>query len=284
MSRSVVRVGSHVPAKDPFGGAERRGADIVQLHLSAPRQWRAPKQRPDADDLARAGIVACVHAPYLCNPASADPAVRDKTARVLQQTLDEAVRVGAGGVVVHAGHAAGGGTLDDAFERWVDVARRLASDVPLLVENMATGQVSPGRELDDLEQLFATLHDADLDVPIGACLDTCHAFAGDPTAAEAPGRWVQRFAAAAGRIDVVHVNDSKVPAGAGRDLHQNLGDGEMGDVLAAMLRAAADAGATAFVAETPGRADGQRRDIRTIRTVLQLEPDGPRQGSESVPS
>ena len=263
-------IGAHVPAADPFGGAGEVGADVIQLHLSAPRAWRAPKRRQDAEALRDAAVVAGVHAPYLCNPASANEQVRERTARVLQQTLDEAGRVGAAGVIVHAGHAAGGGDLDDAVERWLEVARTLRSDVPLLVENMATGAVSPGRHLADLERLFAALHGAGLDVPIAGCLDTCHAFAGDADAAADPVGWVERFAAAAGNLALVHVNDSEVGAGAGRDRHTNLGAGEMGlDLLGTMVRTAARLGAPAAVIETPSDDGGHVRDLLTLRGLLE---------------
>ena len=264
-----MRVGSHVPAKDPFGGADAVGSEVIQLHLSAPRQWRAPKRRADAAELTEAGIVAGVHAPYLCNPASADAQVRERTVTVLQQTLDEAARVGAAGVIVHAGHAAGGGTMDDALQRWVEVASHLHGEVPLLVENMATGNVSPGRHLADLRRLFAALHGAGLDVPVGACLDTCHAWAGDPDVAGDPGGWVRGFAEAAGTIDLVHVNDSKDPAGAGRDRHQNIGAGEMGlDTLQEMLVTAAELGAPAAVVETPGGGEKHAADVVAVRRLL----------------
>lgn len=270
-----MRIGCHVPAADPLGRATLVRADVIQLHLSAPRQWRAPKRRADADDLRSAAIVAGVHAPYLCNPASADALVRERTARVLQETLDEAARVGAAGVIVHAGHAAGGGDLDDAVTRWLEVAGRLRSEVPLLVENMATGQVSPGRRLADLERLFAALHGADLGVPIQGCLDTCHAFAGDPEAAADPVRWVEGFAAAARVLALVHVNDSAAPAGAGRDLHANLGDGEMGlGVLGTMVRTAARLGAPAAVLETPSEDGGHERDLATLRQLLEPATTG----------
>lgn len=262
-------VGSHVPAGDPVGGAATAGADVVQLHLSAPRQWRAPKHREDADQLREAGLVACVHAPYLCNPASADPVVRERTTLVLQQTLDEAERVGARGVVVHAGHAAGGGTMEDALERWLETARPLRSEVPLLVENTASGSTAPGRHLDDLLRLVEVLCAAPFDVPIGVCLDTCHAFAGDPDCVDDPVAWVKAVAAAAGGIEVLHVNDSRAPAGGGRDLHERLGQGEIpADVMAAMVRAAAEHGAHAAILETPGTLEDKRDEIAAVRAML----------------
>ena len=264
-----MRLGTHVPAGDPLGGAATAGADVVQLHLSAPRQWRAPKPRADAEQLRAADLVGCVHAPYLCNPASADAVVREKTTRVLQQTLDEAARVGARGVVVHAGHAAGGGTMQDALDRWVETARPLRSGVPLLVENTATGSTAPGRLLDDLVRLFEVLRGAGLDIPIGACLDTCHAFAGDPASVDDPAGWFGAVAAAAGGVEVLHVNDSRVPAGGGRDLHERVGDGEIPtDVLVTMVRAAAANGAHSAILETPGDLEDKRDQIAEVRAML----------------
>lgn len=268
-----MRLGCHVPAGDPFGGAATAGAEVVQLHLSAPRQWRAPRHREDADRLREAQLVACVHAPYLCNPSSADPQVREKTTRVLQQTLDEAQHVGARGVVVHAGHAAGGGTMDDALARWLETARPLRSEVPLLVENTATGTVAPGRLLDDAVRLFEVLRAADLDLPVGACLDTCHAFAGDPDCVDDPVGWVKAFATAAGGVDVLHVNDSRAPAGGGRDLHARVGDGEIPrEVMVAMVRTAAELGAHSAILETPGTLVSKRDEIAMVRAMLDEIP------------
>lgn len=262
-------VGASVPAKKPLAVREERGADCVQIHLSAPRVWKHPVGRADADELEASGCVVAAHAPYLCNPASADDAVRDKTAANLQATLDEAQRCGIGGVVVHAGHAAGGGDMDDALKRWRDLAHQLASPVPLLIENTASGTTAPGRHLDDIARLFEMLRGEQLEVPIGACFDTCHAWAGDPATTDDAAGYVRAFADATGGIDLLHVNDSRDDAGAGRDRHANLGDGRMGlQVLRAMVRAAAELGVPAAVVETPSDDGGQVRDIATIRAFL----------------
>jgi deoxyribonuclease IV len=264
-----VRVGASVPSKDPLASARERGADVAQIHLSAPRVWKHPIGRGDAQDLCDTDVVVAAHAPYLCNPASGNPEVREKTAKNLQATLDEAARCGIDGVVVHAGHAAGGGDMGDALARWVEVARMLSSPVPLLIENTASGDTAPGRHLTDLARLFETLRGEDLDVPLGACFDTCHAWAGDPDAADDPAGYVRAFAEATGGIDLLHVNDSRDLAGAGRDRHTNLGDGEMGlDTLAAMVTACAELGVDACIVETPSEDGGHERDIATIRGWL----------------
>jgi deoxyribonuclease-4 len=262
-------VGASVPAKNPLEIRDERGADCVQIHLSAPRVWKHPIGRSDGQALRTSGCVVAAHAPYLCNPASADDAVRDRTAANLQATLDEAHRCGVGGVVVHAGHAAGGGDMDDALKRWRDLAHRLASPVPLLIENTASGTTAPGRHLDDIARLFEMLRGEELDLPVGACFDTCHAWAGDPACADDPAGYVHAFARATGGIDLLHVNDSKDAAGAGRDRHANLGAGRMGiEVLRAMVTSAADLGVPAAIVETPSEDGGQSNDIATIRGFL----------------
>lgn len=273
-------VGASVPAKHPLLVRDERGAECIQIHLSAPRVWKHPVGRPDAAELLASRCVVAAHAPYLCNPASADETVRDRTAANLQATLDEAERCGVGGVVVHAGHAAGGGDLDDAMKRWRDLAHRLSSPVPLLIENTASGTAAPGRHLTDLSRLFDMLRGEELDVPLGACFDTCHAWAGDPDAADDPAGYVRAFADATGGIDLLHVNDSLDPAGAGRDRHANLGTGAMGlDVLEAMVTTARDLGVPAAIVETPSEDGGQKRDIETLRAWL---ADADRPGRKSV--
>lgn len=260
-------VGSVVRARAPLDRADVLGCDVVQLHLSAPVQWRDPVPRADADQLRASGRVVSVHAPYLCNPCSPDPLVRERTRRSLEVTLAAAATVGARGVVVHGGQAGVGGTVEEGVERWVTLLHELEAegDVGLWIENTASGTAAPGRELDDWVRLVSALREVDGPVPIGTCLDTAHAFAGDPAAAVDPEGWVQALVDATGPVDLVHVNDSRVPAGAGQDKHESLGDGEMGlDMLAAMIRPAR---APAAVLECPGDDDVRRRDLAFLRSV-----------------
>lgn len=262
-----MQVGSVVRSRDPLGQAARLGCDVVQLHLSAPVQWRDPVPRSDADELAASGRVVAVHAPYLCNPCSPDAVVRERTKRSLEVTLAAAATVGASGVVVHGGQAGVGGTVDEGVERWEELLEDLDADgsVALWVENTASGTAAPGRHLEDWIELVTRLRKVDTVVPIGTCLDTAHAFAGDPAAAPDPEGWVGELVARTGPVDLVHVNDSKVPAGAGQDKHESLGDGEIGlDLLARLI---VPAGAPAAVLESPGDDDVRRRDLAFLRSL-----------------
>ncbi len=259
-----MRTGSSVASKGPLVLADACGADLVQVHLSAPQQWRDPIVRADAAELRTSGRVGAVHAPYLVNPASATEAVRDKSWHSLQVQLDASASVGAAGLVVHAGQAGPKGTLEEATERWLEGITRLRGDVPLLIENTATGQAAPGRHLESWIALVQAVRAEATGVQIGVCLDTCHAFAGDPAAAADPTGWVTEVRERLGGIDLLHVNDSKDEGGAGRDRHEALGDGKMGDALAAMVIAAR---APAAVLETPGDDERRAADLAFLDEV-----------------
>lgn len=265
-----MRIGGHLPTRDPLGTADLLGIDVIQIHASSPRTWQAPRGRPDAHELATSGRVVAVHAPYLCNPASADPEVRERSAVLLQQTLDAAADLAAGAVVVHAGQAGADGRVGDGITRWTRLLPTLRGTVPLLIENTASGQASVGRHLDSIAALFEAVRGCDAGVRVGACLDTAHAFAADPAAEKDPGGWVSRFVDAAGGVDLVHVNDSAAPAGSGRDRHANLGAGVMGlRAIAEMLAASA---APAAVLETPGYDERRAQDVEILRYLVATAP------------
>jgi deoxyribonuclease-4 len=261
-----MRIGGHVSARDPLGTADGLGIEVVQIHVSSPRTWKAPRTRPDAAELAASGRVIAVHAPYLCNPASTDPQVRERTAVLLQRTLDAAAQVGAGGVVVHAGQAGAHGSVDAGIERWLRLLPRLRGPVPLWIENTASGLASVGRHLDSVAALFSALRGCHAEVGVGACLDTAHAFAADAAVEKDPAGWVEQFVEATGRVDLVHVNDSAAPAGSGRDRHANLGAGLMG--LAAIADMLGASGAPAAVLETPGNDERRAQDVEILRYLI----------------
>jgi deoxyribonuclease-4 len=96
---------------------------------------------------------------------------------------------------------------------------------------------------------------------LGFCLDTCHFHAGG----EDLDGIVDRVLAVTGRIDLVHANDSKDPAGSGRDRHENLGKGRIDlDTLVGIVRAAG----APVVCETPGGVAEHRADIDLLRSRL----------------
>jgi len=253
-------VGAHLSRDNPLADAAALGADCVQIFLSDPQSWRKPAPRDDAAELRASPLPLYVHAPYLINVCSPRPNVRYGSRKILQQTCDAAAEVGAAAVVVHPGHAEDG--VAEGFGRWVRTLDLLTSEVPVFIENTAGGENAVARRFDDLARLWEAIGDADSDIELGFCFDTCHAHA----AGEDPADAVDRARAICGRIDLLHANDSRDPAGTGADRHANLGSGEIGaDVLRAMIASCAG---SAVVCETPGSVGEMRADLEFVREAL----------------
>jgi deoxyribonuclease IV len=252
-------VGAHVEPERPLETAAALGADCVQIFLSDPQGWRKPPPRADAGELASSPVPVYVHAPYLINVCSPRSNVRYGSRKILTQTCEAAAEVGATAVIVHAGHAEDG--IDEGVGRWTRTLEMLESRVPLLIENTAGGDNAVARRFDALARLWEAVGAAKTDVELGFCFDTCHAHAAGEDLSDA----VERVLKIVGRIDLLHANDSRDPAGTGADRHTGLGTGEIDpDVLRAMIRAAGPP----VVVETPGGAAQLRADIEFVRAAL----------------
>jgi deoxyribonuclease IV len=259
MARKKKMVGAHVAPARPLKQAETIGGDCVQIFLSDPQGWKKPSPRKDAEELRKSKVPLYVHAPYLINVCSPRNNVRYGSRKILQQTCDAAAEVGAQAVIVHAGHA--DDDIGEGVGRWLRTLEMLTSEVPVYIENTAGGENAVGRRFDALARLWEAVSKAKSDAEIGFCFDTCHAHAAGEELSDA----VERVLAIVGKIDLLHANDSRDPAGTGADRHANLGKGQIGaDVLRAMINAAGPP----VVVETPGGAKEMRADIEFVRDAL----------------
>jgi deoxyribonuclease-4 len=247
-----VLIGSHISPQDPLATAAAENADVVQIFLGNPQSWKAPKPREDAAELKAAALPIYVHAPYLINVASANNRVRIPSRKILQQTCDAAVDIGAAAVIVHGGHVAEDTDFDEGFQRWRKALDQLETKVPVLLENTAGGDHAMARHFDTIARLWDHIGDAG----VGFCLDTCHAWAAGEGLIDA----VDRIKAITGRIDLVHCNDSKDSAGSGRDRHANFGTGQIDPELLVAVVKAADAPVICETAE-----EGRKDDIAFLR-------------------
>lgn len=259
----TLLLGAHVEAADPRSAAAARAADVVQVNLSAPRNWRAPKARRDAIELKAWDVPVFVHAPYLVNFASLNPDVRTKSRQCLLEQLAACEAIGAAGLIVHGGHPTGEGTLADGVRGWVEGLSGVTSSVPVLVENTANGSAPVARRLEDLAVLWSALSDTGANV--GYCLDTCHAWAGG----EALDGLVERTLEVTDRVDLLHLNDSRDTFDSRRDRHAGLGDGLIGlEALAAVVRDMGALTSAPAVLETPGTAAEHLAELTLLREHL----------------
>ena len=259
MAKTKVKIGAHLKMEDPLAMAAATDSEVVQIFLSDPQGWQKPPPRKDAERLRDSGVPVYVHAPYLINVCSPKNNVRYGSRKILQQTCDAAVTVGATAVIVHPGYAEDG--VEAGFGRWGRTLEMLETEVPLYLENTAGGDNAVARRFDALARLWDLVMDERGDIEIGFCFDTCHAHA----AGEELGDAVERVRAIVGSIDLLHANDSRDPPGTGADRHANLGKGTMGaDVLRELIHAAGGP----VVCETPGGEDDMRADLEFVREAL----------------
>jgi deoxyribonuclease-4 len=264
---STITFGAHVDQDDPVAEATARGADAAQIFLGNPQGFKGPEVRypggPAAlrEAAAEAGIRLYVHAPYLVNVATTNNRIRIPSRKLLQQHVTAAAEIGAAGVIVHGGHMQDGDDPAKGFDNWRKCIDGLELAAPVLIENTAGGTNSVARGVAKIEQLWGSVMEADGGADIGFCLDTCHAYAGG----EQLAGLVERVRAVTGRVDLVHLNDSRDAFDSGADRHANLGQGTIpAEELVAVVR---EAGAPVIV-ETPGGAPEHGADIAWIKERL----------------
>lgn len=280
--RKPSPVGAHVfvaggLSRTGLAYADRIGAEAVQVFVANPRGWATPAEDRDGDEQFRSacadrGMAVFVHAPYLCNFGSPTELTRERSAGAVRHSLQRGARIGAAGVVVHAGSAVDPSHRDLSLKLMRDLMLPLldASDdlPPLLIEPTAGGGQALAATVSDLEPLFDAL---EWHPRLGVCFDTCHAFAAGHDVAS-PGGMRRTLSQLARVIDkdrlrLVHANDSKDPLGSGRDRHATIGAGAIGvDAFAELFRHPAVRGVPVIV-ETPGDVTAHREELALLRAL-----------------
>lgn len=253
--------------------AEERGCDALQIFPSNPRGWALPKVDHGEEDAMRGAIEErgwplFLHVPYLVNLASPDAEVWRRSGETLDFALARGERLGAAGVIVHAGHAKGAPRAD-ALARVgaaLEVLLDRHPDVELCLEPTAgaTGAVAGTPE-----EMAEVLNVLDGHSRVRFCLDTCHLWAaGVDYSDEAVLEGVRKTLREIGpeRFPVIHLNDSKDVCGARRDRHQNLGEGAIGIENIETLVTCDELGDATLITETPGEAEEQARDVTVARS------------------
>jgi len=295
--RRVVLIGAHVKTSGGLlSGIERGdeiGAEAIQIFTQSPRMWRPTRHSDDV--LERYGEVEAAsanvratfcHATYLINLATAEAELLARSRECLENNLAVGTAIGAGGVVLHVGSHRGSGLdgvlsqIRDAILGALDATEaRVGRDATtLLLENAAGTGGTVGRSL---EELAAIIEVCSGDHRIGMCLDTQHLFASgvDYSSLEAADAFIDELDRVVGleRLRCLHLNDSKVPLGANRDRHENIGAGEIGADALGGLISSPRLDHVAALLEVPGDGDGPRaEDLAAARAAYE---DGRRRRS-----
>lgn len=276
------RIGVHVSISGGLDkGLERArelGCSTVQFFSHNPRGWRICSRDPH--EIARFRTLkkefdirpVFIHTSYLINLASARGDLLGKSVGMIMTELDIADEIDAEFVVLHTGSASGdlpAVARARAVEALKQVAEQGRWKAGLLLENTAG-------ERGDITSRMADIAGIMEKVPsrliAGLCLDTCHAFSAGYDIANENG--VEGLADEVGRyigkehLKLIHLNDSKKPAGSGVDRHEHIGEGMIGgEGLGKFLRHPFFLNIP-LVLETPKKSDED--DKRNLSNVMAL--------------
>lgn len=275
-------MGAHAPtagglAKTALPYLDATGAKAVQVFVSNPRGWALSPGDPREDEAfqitcADRSVPSYVHAALLVNLGSPTEATVARSTETLAHGLRRGARLGARGVVFHAGSAVDDthavAALRQVRERLLPLLDQAAAAAAprLLVEPSAGGGRSLAARVEDLGPYFEAV---DWHPWLGVCFDTCHAWAAGHDLAVPGGMSATLDALTAtvgpGRLDLVHANDSKDSCGSLRDRHETLGAGLIGESAFAELLAHPAVRGVPLIVETPSvGAAGHAADIATL--------------------
>ncbi len=269
--------------------AQEVGANTMQIFSASPRMWRA--KLPDKEQVqilaaqrAKHDIAPLViHSSYLINLAAPPSDVRENSIYAFRGEMERAIVIGADYLVVHPGNYKGltpeQGMLNVAEAlalawRAVDGPLKQKPRLMVLLENTAGAGAQLGGDLAELA-VIRQLGSQYLDIPIGYCLDTCHAHVSGFDLASEAGfasfMTTARDTLGLEHVPVIHTNDAKAVCGSHLDRHANIGGGHIGLEGFRRILNHPDLRGKAFILETPEDAEkpgGHLRDIAALKGLI----------------
>lgn len=261
--------------------AEKLGCTAMQIFSRDPRQWRRSRlKKADIDEFKRRRAASniekvFIHIPYLINLASPEHGLFRGSIAAYVQDMREAKALGAEYMVTHmgshklSGEKRGLKKISTALNRILELTE--GSPVKILLENTAGSGSWLGYTFEHHAAIISRIEQKGR---IGACLDTCHAYAaGYDLACEAGySRLMDEIERTVGirNLALIHLNDTRDTLGSHRDRHEHIGKGNIG--IAGFRRIVTDKrlGHAACVLETPkDSATADERNLLIVRRLMQ---------------
>lgn len=278
-----MKIGGHVSAAGGVDQAIERalaiGANCFQIFVTSPRTWRKNIYSDDQITRFVEGInknnlkPVFIHALYLANLATSNDELLEKSIDALAHALKMADRLEIQGVIYHTGSKRDR-SEDEAMAQVVramkDVLKLSPGQSQLIVEGAAGQGGALGSTFDELGQMVKGAGSDRVKV----CLDTCHLFAAgfDLRTEEGVAKTLAEFDQKVGlnNLVVIHANDSKFGLGKGKDRHENIGQGEIGDAGFKSLVNNSSLEKLPWILEVPGFGDKKGPDKDNIDKLKSL--------------
>lgn len=252
------------------------GGNCLQMFAGSPRLWfRKPFPEKDVSEylhLAKELDIhpTFIHALYLVNLASQNQDILEKSINSLIIDMQNGARIRASGVIVHIGSHLGAG-FDTVKDQIVSVIQRILSstaDCDLILENDA-GQNGKIGSPEEISFLINKINDPRLKM----CLDSAHLFESGVNIQDVSS--VEKFSqqltslSLAEKLVCLHLNDSATVFDSHRDMHANIGEGEIGLVGLRNLINHPTFSSLPLILEVPGF-DRTGSDIQNITLAKDL--------------
>jgi len=283
--RTSRRIGIHTSiaagVENAAERAYRLGCNTFQIFSTSPRQWQPYtlgrgqcetmnrlRQKYDLKPLV-------IHSNYLINLAGTNAPFLKKSIAAFRGELERGLALCAEYLVLHPGSFRGA----SREEGLVRVAESIAaastglglvkSGLTILIENTAGAEFSLGGTFEQVAELLELLRG---NVPVGACIDTCHTHVAGYDIVTDEGRdlTLKHLDHTVGlrNVRVWHCNDAKAERGSRLDRHEHIGRGRLGlEAFRALLNDPRLKHA-AFIAETPIDEPGD--DLRNVEALKGL--------------
>lgn len=237
-----IKIGSHVgmSGKEMFLGSVKEavsyGANTFMIYTGAPQNTRRKKIEElnieaGWELMKENGIEEfIVHAPYIINLANTvKPETFELAVDFLRLEISRTEALGSQVLVLHPGAHVGAGTEAgiDQIVRGLNEVLTKDSKVFVALETMAGKGSEIGRSFEELARIYDKVHCNDR---LRVCFDTCHVSDSGYDIIGDYENVMEQFDRLIGidQIAAFHINDSKNPAGAKKDRHENAGFGQIG--------------------------------------------------------
>jgi deoxyribonuclease-4 len=226
-----------------FQRGKEAGCDSIMIFTKSNRQWAVkPLTEEMVADFRQAGEAhedispVAVHASYLINVGSSDPALWEKSYLALKVEVERAEALAIPTITFHpgahmeAGEEAGLANVARALRRLLE--ETAGFEVVVCLETMAGTGTTLGYRFEHLAYLLQQGQSENQAGRLGVCLDTCHVFAAgyDIRSPQSYAETMAEFDRVVGldQIRCFHLNDSKYDLGERKDRHDHIGRGYIG--------------------------------------------------------
>ncbi|SCU89919.1 LANO_0D06898g1_1 [Lachancea nothofagi CBS 11611] len=280
-STSKYKFGAHISTAGGISksvtNAFNIGCNAFAMFLKSPRKWVSPSYSQEEIDLFKKNCKELgynpltdilPHGQYFINLANPEPEKAEKSYDSFLDDLRRCEQLGIGLYNFHPGSSlkADHDTQLKQLASYINKAHTETGFVKIVLENMAGTGTLVGSDLSDLGKVIEMVEDKSR---VGVCIDTCHTFAAgyDIGTREAFDEFWKNFDDIIGfkYLSAVHLNDSKAPLAANRDLHEKLGEGFLGLEVFKLVANAEFLRGIPIILETPQPEDeGYGNEIKLL--------------------